>query len=188
MIVSLNDTARGNYSSVISTADLKAHLRVTHSDEDTLIEVYRAAACEFVEAYCNTRIVSGTINFNASGFASIIELPIAPVIRVNSITYKTSKDGATQTLASSQYYVEKNRKPAVLKFITAPSVDSEDPAPVVINADVGHTTAPESLVQAVRFMVGHFYENRQAAEAASVKEIPLGIFSLLNPYRVISFR
>ena len=187
MIVSLNDTARGDYSTVISTADLKAHLRVTHSDEDSLIEAYRTAACEFVDAYCNTRIVSGTVAFNASGFASVIELPVAPVIRVTSVTYTTSKGGATQTMPTSEYYVEKNRKPAVIKFITAPGVDSQAVAPVQITADVGHATAPEALKQAIRFLVAHYYENRQAAEAASVKEIPLGIFSLMNPYRNISF-
>lgn len=91
MIVSLNDTARGDFSTVISTADLKAHLRVTHSDEDTLIEAYRTAACEFVDAYCNTRIVSGSITFNASGFASVIELPVAPIIRVNSVSTRQAK-------------------------------------------------------------------------------------------------
>lgn len=187
MIVSLNDTATGDYSTVISTADLKKHLRVTHSDEDSLIEAYRAAACEFVNAYCNTRIVSGTISFNASGFDAVIELPVAPVIRVTSVKYSTSKGGTKVTLDPSQYYVENNRKPAVVKFITAPGVDSQDPSPVQILADVGHSTTPEALKQAVRFLVAHYYENRQAAEAATIKEIPLGIYSLMNPYRNISF-
>jgi|DEB0MinimDraft_6_1074348.scaffolds.fasta_scaffold24903_4 uncharacterized phiE125 gp8 family phage protein len=187
MIVSLNDTTQADYSTVISTADLKAHLRVTHSDEDSLIEAYRAAACEFVNAYCNTRIVDVTIAFNASGFDAVIELPVAPVIRVNSVQYSVSKGGAKVTLDTGQYYVEKNRKPAVVKFISAPGVDSQDPSPVLISADVGYSTPPESLVQAVRFLVAHYYENRQAAEAATIKEIPLGIYSLMNPYRNISF-
>ena len=47
-------------------------------------------------------------------------------------------------MPTSEYYVEKNRKPAVIKFITAPGVDSQAVAPVQITADVGHATAPEA--------------------------------------------
>lgn len=187
MIVSNKDITVQDYSTVISTADLKTHLRVTHSDEDALIGAYRTAACQFVEAYCNTRLTESTVEFYASGFAAIIELPLAPIVRVNSVKYSTAKGAALSTLSSSEYYSEINRKPAVIKFITSPSVDSEDPTPVVISADVGQGTTPEALIQAVRFLVGHYYEHRQAAEAATIKEIPIGIFSLLEPYRTISF-
>ena len=188
MIVSTQDTGSRDLSTVISTADLKTHLRVTHSDEDSLIEAYRTAAVQFVEAYCNTRVVSGSMYFYASGFASIIELPIGTVIRVTAIEYSTAKGGALTAFPSTEFYVEKARQPAVIKFISSPSVDTSDPTPVRITADVGHQTPPEALKQAVRFLVGHYYENRQAAEAASVKEIPIGVFALMNPYRTISFK
>ena len=182
------DAETSDYTTVISTADLKAHLRVTHSDEDGLISAYRTAACQFVEAYCNTRLTNVEVYVDFSGFAALLEIPVGPTIRVNSVQYKTSKTADYTTLDGSEYYVEKGRKPAVIKLITSPSVDSENPSPVRVSVDTGYQVTPEALVQAVRFLVAHYYEHRQAAEAASIKEIPLGIFSLMEPYRILSFK
>jgi len=187
-IVSVQNTETPDFSTVISTADLKAHLRVTHSDEDSIINSYRTAACQFVENYCNTRLTDHTVNFYANYFSSVIELTLAPCIRVNNVKYSTAKGAALTTLSSTQYYTETNRNPAVIKFMTAPSVNTDDIAPIVINADIGYSTAPEALVQAVRFLVSHYYENRQAAEVAKIKEVPIGVFSLMEAYRTISFK
>lgn len=187
MITSVQNTETPDFSTVISTANLKAHLRVTHSDEDTLIEAYRTAACLWVENYCNTRLTNHTVNIYASGFSSLIELPIGPCIEVTAVQYSTAKDAALSTLAASEYYAETNRNPAVIRFITLPSVDTNNPSPVKIVANIGYDTCPEALVQAVRFMVGHLYEHREAAEAATIKEVPFGILSLLEAYRTISF-
>ena len=49
MFVSVENAAAANYATVISTSDLKDHLRVTTSEEDSLINSYRTAACQFVE-------------------------------------------------------------------------------------------------------------------------------------------
>ena len=187
MITSTEDTAVGSYDSVISVSDLKEHLRVTHSDEDTLIGAYRDAAITFIEAYCNTRLIGGTVKFRASGFSAQIELPIGPVTRVTSIQYRTAKAGTLLTLDAREYSVERHRQPAVVRFVSVPSTAPEEVAPVEITADVGHATTPKSLVHAVRLLVGHFYEHRQAAEAASIREVPMGLYSLINPYRVVSF-
>ena len=72
--------------------------------------------------------------------------------------------------------------------MTAPSVDNDAIAPVRVTATCGYATTPEPLVHAVRLLVAHYFENRQAAEVGNIKEIPLGIKSLLNTYRSISFR
>ena len=187
-VISVFNTQAQDYSTVISTADLKAHLRVTHSDEDSIIESYRTAACQFVENYCNTRLTNTAVEFNLDHFSATIELTIAPLIRVNSVKYSTAKGAALITLDGSQYYTEKNRSPAVVKFLSSPSVDTNDIAPIVINADIGYNTIPEALVQAVRFLAAHYYENRQAAEVANVKQVPIGVFSLMEAYRTISFK
>jgi len=188
MFVSVENVAAANYATVISTSDLKDHLRVTSSDEDSLINSYRTAACQFVENYCNTRLTSQSVYFYAQAFGAIGEFQISPVISVSAVEYKTSKTGSYITLDSANYYVEKARIPALIKFMTAPSTDGDALAPVRVTATCGYSTTPEPLVHAVRLLVGHYFENRQAAEVGNIKEIPLGIKSLLNTYRSISFR
>lgn len=187
MIVSTKTTSATVSASVITTAELKQHLRVTHSDEDALIEAYRDAAVEFVESYCNTRLFTGQVQFNLKAFTHTVELPIGPVTNVASVAYKQSKTGASQYLNSADYYVEADRNPPVIVFTTLPGVDTDDPSPVTITCAVGYASTPEPLKQAVRFLVGHYYENRQAADVANVREVPMGVYSLINPYRNVSF-
>ena len=187
MIVSVQNAAAANYATVIPTSELKNHLRVTTSDDDSLINSYRTAACQFVENYCNTRLTSQSVYFYARSFGAIAEFPISPVISVAAVEYNTSQSGSYISYNSSNYYVESSRIPALIKFITAASVDNNALAPIRITATCGYATTPEPLVQAVRLLVAHFYENRQAAEVGNVREIPLGIKSLMNTYRSISF-
>lgn len=188
MFVSVENAEAVDFSTVISTADLKAHLRVTSSDEDSLIESYRTAACEFVENYCNTRLTSQHVYFYAHSFAALGEIPIAPVQSVTAVQYKATKDGDYLTWADSNYYIELARNPALIKFIAVPSVDANAITPIRIKCNCGYTSTPEALVQAVRLLVAHMFENRQAAEVGNIKEIPLGIYSLMNTYRTISFK
>ena len=49
-------TGTPDLNSIITVAQLKEHLRVDHTDEDTLIEAYRDAAIAWIEDYCNTRL------------------------------------------------------------------------------------------------------------------------------------
>jgi uncharacterized phiE125 gp8 family phage protein len=56
MAYSIQKTSAVTTSNVITTADLKAHLRVDHNDEDTLIEALRDAAIETVNNYCNINL------------------------------------------------------------------------------------------------------------------------------------
>jgi uncharacterized phiE125 gp8 family phage protein len=188
MFLSVENATAANYATVISTSDLKNHLRVTSSDEDSLVNSYRNAACQFVENYCNTRLTSQSVYFYAQAFGAIGEFQIGPVISVSAVEYKTSKTGSYITLDSANYYVEKARVPALIKFMTAPSTDGDALAPIRVTATCGYSTTPEPLVHAVRLLVAHYFENRQAAEVGNIKEIPLGIKSLLNTYRSISFR
>ncbi len=188
MFLSVENATAANYATVISTSDLKDHLRVTSNDEDSLINSYRTAACQFVENYCNTRLTSQSVYFYAQAFGAIGEFQIGPVISVSAVEYKTSKTGSYIILDSANYYVERARVPALIKFMTAPSTDGDALAPIRVTATCGYATTPEPLVHAVRLLVAHYFENRQAAEVGNIKEIPLGIKSLLNTYRSISFR
>ena len=92
-------TGTPTLDSVITVADLKAHLRVDHSDEDTLITSLRDAAISWIEDYCNTRLGDVT----AVGYIDYFynaRFPIGPVNSISSVTY-TDANGDTQTLAIS---------------------------------------------------------------------------------------
>ena len=42
---------------------------------------------------------------------------------------------------------------------------------------------PGPLKLAIKLLVGHFYENREATTMLKIDELPLGIKALIEPYR-----
>lgn len=42
---------------------------------------------------------------------------------------------------------------------------------------------PPDLEHAIRLLVGHWYNQREAVSSASMNEVPLGMYSLLAPFR-----
>lgn len=44
-------------------------------------------------------------------------------------------------------------------------------------------TMPADLEHAVRLLVGHWYNQREAVASATMNEVPLGMYSLVAPYR-----
>jgi hypothetical protein len=55
----------------------------------------------------------------------------------------------------------------------------------MIEFDAGPTDGrpiSSSLLQAIRFMVGHWYENREAATDRHIEEVPLSVLSILNKH------
>ena len=190
MFVSTKEVDAPSYTNVVSVSDMKEHLRITHTDDDRYLEALRDAACSFVEAYTN-RAVTGarTVEFNYSGFSSVLELPRGPVNQINSVRYTTSL-GASPTYltsAAGDWYFDTNREPAVVRFPSPPSANTDDVAPVVISAEIGGNL-PRAMKHAILLLVAHFYENRQSVVTGTIAtEVPLGLRSLLNPFRIVSF-
>jgi len=188
MVVSTKQVDAPTFTSVVATSELKTHLRITHSDDDTYIGVLRDAACEFVEDYTNRSITTPrTFEFNVDQFRGTIELPIGPLSSVTSISYKKSKSATDTFLAGADFYVDLERTPAVLRFPNPPTADPQAISPIRIVAEVGADRVPAKVKQAIFLLVAHWYENRQSVVTGTIAtEVPLGIHSLLNPHRIIS--
>lgn len=180
-------TSSVDTADIITTADLKAHLRVDHSDEDTFIEALRDAAVEYAESYCNVKLGDRTAVYYTDAFPNYMEIPVGPVQAISGITYNTDRD-TTATLDTSYYYYELVRQPARISFISPPSVEEYTHNGVQIACTIGYPEAdiPKAIKHAIRLMVGHWYENRRQVVMAKPEELPMGIHSLLNPFRIIS--
>lgn len=176
-----------DYSTILSTADLKQHLRVTHNVEDTLIASLRDAACSYVESYCNSRLHSTTAVGYLRGFHRCL-FPVGPVLSISSVKYQTSSStaaGDLTTLDSGSYYTTVSTQPASISFINYPTAYEYADFPVQVNFTYGHSAAPELMVHAVKLLAAHLYENRQEVTDRSSFQIKLGMEALLSPYRNI---
>lgn len=107
-----------NAGPVITTADVKLHLRVDHSTEDTPIAAALAAAVEELDVgtkgWLGRSILSQTLKLTLdSQPPDVLYLPGPPVTSVSSVKYR-DEDDVIQTIASSEYLSDLTAEPALL--------------------------------------------------------------------------
>jgi len=174
---------------IIGVADLKMHLRVTHSQEDTLITSLRSAAIAYVEKHCNIKLGSYTARGYLPAFVNSF-IPIGPVTAISEVKYQTTagKDYTSDltTLAAANWYTDTISSPARIAFRDYPTTYEYALSPVVVTFTAGYTYCPEPVKQAIRLLVAHMYENRQEEVTGTITtRLKFGLDALLNQYRVI---
>lgn len=151
-------------SASVSTANAKAHLRVEHSDDDTLIDAYVQAAEKEVEGYTNRTLISTVYDLYLTDFpANGIVLPFSPVTAIASIKYYNGSNVET-TWDTANYHYNIYEEPCIIRYTdSTPDVYEDRSNAVVVRFTAGYANAaaiPAPLVQAVKLLVGDLYENR----------------------------
>ena len=175
----------------VSTVEAKAHLRVDISDDDTLIDVLVAAAREDVEARSWRALITQTWELVLDEWPSksFIELPRPPLQSVTSVKYK-DQDGSESTWAASNYIVDTDKEPGRVHLangISWPTVSLYPTSGIRVRYVAGYgddaADVPRRYVQAIKLMVGHLYENREAVvveRGVNISNLPLGYAALLG--------
>lgn len=175
----------------VPTSDAKAWLRVTNSDDDTVISALVARATQYVENETRRQLVnaSWTMKLDSFPHGSFIHFPVAPLQSVTSISYLDG-DGASQTLPTSVYGVDTTTDPGRIFLKSGqewPStLDQANAVSVVAVAGYGSSgsdVAP-GLLQAVLMLTAHFYEHREAVDprGGQFGEVPLGVHNLIQQF------
>lgn len=171
-------------SEPVTLAEAKAQCHVTSSDHDTALNLYIAAARDYIERYTGIRLVEQTVAFSRATFRARMVLPVAPVQSIASIEYQDADD-AEQTLASSVY--DFRGADTLRPIITLaegqswPTVYSDAEA-VTVTAVVGYAEVPEALKHACLLLVAHWFHNREGV--GGEKEAPFAVQALLENFRV----
>lgn len=167
----------------VSTSEAKAHLRVTHSDEDTYIGTLIQAATKYIEQYTGRSFEERTLRLYLDKFSPSIQLPRGPVTAVTSVQY-IDTDGVLQTVASSVYTTDLISDPQwIVRLQDEVWPTTQD----VINAvRVNYTageTSPADIKHAVLLLVGKWYDKRE--DGSSMSGLPANheVFHLLENHR-----
>lgn len=177
---------------VVTLAEAKLHLRVSHSTEDALIAALVAAATEHAQTETRRQLVTATLRMDLDCFPAdgVLELHRTPVQAVSGITY-VDDAGATQTLAPADYVVDTASAPARVVLADGSVWPTTDVRPnavsVTFTAGYGAAAAVPAGIKAwMLLQVGALYRNREAfATGLSVAELPASFADrLLDPYRV----
>lgn len=172
----------------LTISEASAHLRVDSNAQEGLLLGYIASARQWCEVYTGRCFANQTWRQSWDGFLPVFRLFKAPLVSVSAITYVDTA-GTTQTLGASAYQVDAESEPP--RIVPAygqswPSCrDQLNAVQITFVAGYGSMPVPPPIRQAMRLLVGHMYENREAvAVGAQPSELPLGVEPLLFPYRV----
>lgn len=166
----------------LTLEEAKAHLRVEHPVDDTLIEALITAARGYAETFLRRAIPACTYRLYLDSFPCVIRLEVPPVRSVASIVY-VDGDGDDTTLATDQYTTDVQSEPARITpayGLSWPTTRGQVNA-VYVEFAAGWATAadvPREIRQAMLLMIGKWYATREADS-----EAPTAADMLLNMHR-----
>lgn len=173
----------------LSLAEVKTHLRVEHTEEDTYLQTLIAVTRQTLEDRLDRTLVQTPWLLTADAFGPALRLPRAPVIAVQNLQY-VAVDGVTATLAAQDYMLDNVSEPAYL--VPAPGLAWPDTQAGRINAvtvaytaGYGATAAdvPAALRHWLLLAIGDLYAQRRAG--AEKPTVPHHfVDGLLDPFRL----
>jgi uncharacterized phiE125 gp8 family phage protein len=121
-----------------------------------------------------------------------VTLPLGPVQSVLSVKY-IDPEGVEQTLADTVYVLDLYRRTPVLRLAYGAlwPATRYQPDAIKVRYRAGYAftdsppqLVPEPILDAMRLLVGHSIESREAVDDNRLAELPLGVKYKLDPYRL----
>lgn len=179
----------------VTLEQAKTHCRIDTDDEDPLIEGLIQAAREHCETFQNRAYCEQTLELWLDKFPAVgqIRLPRPPLLSVESVKYYDVDDEEFE-FSPSEYFVDTKNEPGwvVLNYGASWPTETLRPANgICVTFVAGYETSggsdetnmvPQAVKQAMLLLIGHWYENREAA-GPNLNEIPKGVDALLWPNR-----
>lgn len=177
-------------SEPLTLLEAKLHLRVDHSEEDSLISLIIRTARETAEKHTNRSLITQTRVLKMDSFPRCREimLPNGAVSSVTSISYIDQNEVA-QTLSTDEYYVDVDSDIARIRVKNYWPATFCKPNVVTITYVAGYGSAvsvPSAIKSAMLLLIGHLYENREQVVIGSTSligtELPFGVEMILSPF------
>lgn len=171
----------------VTLSDVKAHLRVTHSDEDALITGLSVAAVRAVEARGGLALMPQQWRLTLDAVPEdTLFLSLSPVTAIDDVAV-IGGEGTPQSVAAALYDAvlgpHARIRPAGPWPLPSPAIGG-----VRVDFTAGYADAedvPEELKQAVLLFAAHLYETREAAGETRIYTFPQTVDALIAPFREV---
>ncbi|WP_296221167.1 head-tail connector protein [uncultured Sphingomonas sp.] len=174
---------------VISLAEAKQHLKVSHSAEDALIEGMVAAATQTIdgpEGWLGRAVGVQTLEarFSLLFDRPSLRLPYPPVVELLTVRY-LDRSGAERSADPADFDLYGDAvSPAGSTWPWEGASFRPDAGRITYRA--GYDTLPAPIRVAILLMVGDLYRNRESTAAVAMSKVPMStnVEALLSPFRV----
>lgn len=184
-------------SPVLTLAEAKEHLRVTHTAQDALITALEKAATQNAEGWLGRALIDQTWELVLDAFPTTnhkeIEIPKPPLIEIVSIIYDDAA-GVPQTISALNYFVDNVSQPGWVVptgSLTWPvaldainSVRVRFRAGYLDNSSPPVANVPDDIRSAIKLILGALFEYRELQLAGQSPDMPWAAENLLRRHRV----
>lgn len=182
---------------VMTVAQFKTKWGITGTADDTRINEAIATATDYVQRRIGQQLIQATLKQTYDRFPvdGVFRLDRRPISSVSSLKYY-DVDGTLQTIASTNYFVDTDSRPArlILKSsYSIPEVQDERPSAVLLEYVAGYsstTLIPPGVMTAVNQLTKHLYENPGIVitSGAVPQEIPYTLDAMINLHNCNGYR
>lgn len=177
-------------ASPVSLADAKAHLRVDGSAEDAYIQSLIDAAVSMVDGdgLLGRAMVTQTWAKWVSQNPGVVRLSMGPFIALTDVSYYDT-DNVLQAATLTDFDVRVdgdfvNVRPKKDKVWPGAYI-RDDAIKLTFTAGFGAASdVPVDIIHAIKLMVAHWHQHREAVSGERLMDIPLGVDALIGRHRV----
>lgn len=173
----------GTRAEIITLTEAKAWLRVTRTNEDTLIQSLLDASIRWADGVCKRVFAAQDYEFYTDCFSNI-ELPNAPIEEI-VLSYMAYGETTYTTISDTKYILNNTNIEPTVEWIDStyvlPKVATRhDAVKVVYSGGFAAETLPENVKTAVLLKLNTLYDNRVEEN----KRWTTSAEYLLMPYRI----
>lgn len=160
-------------AALITLENYKQYKKLTKTDSDEELAVIISSVSSLIKTYCGHSFIDYYTTpkeeiFNVNENQHALLLNEWPVKTVSSVQYRDTYDGAYQTLASSEYYVDNNIDTLFKHSGYWPSGFGS----VKVTYTAGYSTTPDDVKIAALDLVHHYqkeeYKERKSIGTATI--------------------
>jgi len=184
----------------LTLAEAKAHLRITDTDNDTMVAALIEASRRHAEVFLGRAIVDQTWDLVLDSFPTgtdmEIKIPKPPLISVTQIAYDQTS-GIEAIVDPSRYYVDNVSEPGwvvPIANVTWPTpLSAINSVRVRFRAGYMDTNSPpqvdvpEDIKSAIKLMLGSLYEQRESMSIGRSEQpylLPWSAEQILRQHRI----
>ena len=177
----LNITVALPATPMLTTKEARDFARITHSEDDTLLDAFVEAATMWVQKKLNRALINQTVIAEWDSVGTWVPLPYAAKVSATSITSIITIDdeGTTTTLVlNSDYHIRNNK----IRVSTALGLR----ATYVAGYGTASSDVPSPIKVAIRRIVTGLYDRRDdessGEDSQGIDKLGFNSLALLQPY------
>ena len=162
----------------VPLSTIKSALKIDFDDDDRELLRLREAAVSLIERRTQLALTPTTVPLYLKEFKDTL-IPAHPFVSVSLIQYRDQLNDPQTMTAATDYWLDLTEGTMpVIRFLQVPVLYPGTMATVFYLC--GYTALPNDLVHAIIALVGHWYNNPEAASPISLSTVPLSMGFILD--------